>query len=164
MLQMAGNTVWSKRRHFNRPQSISLLSFFFKRLPRQDTNVITDSFYSTELGLPLLLHLFSRSDRLAPYCCSTFLAGTHNYLAGIYNYFFTIRTMTTVHHGWPLRGWYCTICFFLSRTCELSGLVAPCPPPLRILIMPNLVTPTLTVRELFQWSLHCLLFVFLLFR
>ena len=79
--------------------------FIFKRLPSQDTNAITDSFYGTELGLHLL-HLVSfssRSDRLAPYWYFTFLAGTHNYLAGIHNYFFfTIQTMTTVHHGLPL--------------------------------------------------------------
>jgi len=75
-------------------------------------NVFSDSFYSTELGLPLLLLLLTRSDRLAPYCFFTFLAGTHNYLAGIHNYFFTIRTMTTVHHGLPLGRSYCTISFF----------------------------------------------------
>ena len=64
---MAGNTVCSKRKHFNRPRSISLFSFFFKRLPSPDTNAVTDSFYGKELGLPFLLH-FLRSDRLAPYC------------------------------------------------------------------------------------------------
>ena len=76
--------------------------FLFQRLPSHDTNTFSDSFYSTELGLPLFLLLHTGSDRLAPYCFSTFLAGTHNYLAGTHNYFFTIRTMTTVHHGLPL--------------------------------------------------------------
>jgi len=63
--------------------------FIFKRLPSQDTNAITDSFYGTELGLPLFLLFSSLSDRLAPYCFFLFLAGTHNYLPGIHNYFFT---------------------------------------------------------------------------
>jgi len=79
-------------------------SLFLERLPSQDTNAITDSFYGTELGLPLFLLFSSRSDRLAPYCYFTLLAGTHNYLAGIHNYFFTIRTKTTVNHGVPLGG------------------------------------------------------------
>ena len=145
MLQTAENRVCSKRRHFNRPGSISLLSFFFKRVPSQDTNTNTNSFYGTELDLPLLLLLFSRSDRLAPYYSSTFLASTHNYLAGIHNYFFTIRTMTMVHHGLPLCGWYRTISFFFLSTCQQSGPVAPCPRPPMIWIMPNLVTHALIV-------------------
>ena len=80
----------------------------FKRLPSQDTNAITDSLYGTEVGLPLFLLFSSQSGRLAPYCCLTFLAGTHNNLAGIHNYCFTFQTMTTVHHTLPLGGWYCT--------------------------------------------------------
>jgi len=75
-------------------------------------NAFSDSFYGTELGLRLFLLLLTRSDRLVPYCLFTFLPGTHNYLAGIHNYFFTIRTMTTVPHGLPLGRWYCTISFF----------------------------------------------------
>jgi len=94
---------------------------FFERLPSQDTNTITDSFYGTELGLPLFLLFSSRSDRLAPYCFFTFLAGTHNYLAGIHNYFFTFRTETTVHHGVPLGGWYCTISFFFLSVLPNRG-------------------------------------------
>ena len=78
--------------------------FLFKRLPNQDKNVFSDSFYGTELGLLLFLLLLTWSDRLAPYCFSTFLTGTHNYLAGIHDYFFTIRTITTVPHGLPLGG------------------------------------------------------------
>ena len=80
--------------------------FLIKRVPSQDTNTFSDSFYGTEMGLPLFLLLLTRSDRLAPYCFSTFLAGSHNYLAGIHNYPFTIRTMTTVTHGLPLGGCY----------------------------------------------------------
>jgi len=68
MLQTAGHTVRSKGKHFNRLQSISLVSLFFERLPSPDTNAITDSFYGIELGLPLLVLFSSRSDRLAPYC------------------------------------------------------------------------------------------------
>ena len=94
---------------------------FFERLPSQDTNAITDSFYGTELGLPIFLLFSSRSDRLASYCYFTFLAGTHNYLAGIHNYFFTIRTETTVHHGVPLGGWYCTISFFFLSVLPNRG-------------------------------------------
>jgi len=92
------------------------------RLPSQDANAFSESFYGTDLGLPLLLLLLSRSDRLEPYCFFTFLAGTHNclagthnYLAGTHNYFFTFRTLkTTVHHGLPLGGWYCSISFLFS--------------------------------------------------
>jgi len=68
----------------------------------------------TCLTLPLLLPFSSRSDWLAPYCYFTFLAGTQNYMAGIHNYFFTFRTMTTVHRGLPLGGCYCTISFLFS--------------------------------------------------
>jgi len=85
--------------------------FFFKRLPSQDTNAFSESFYGRRFSLPLFLLLLTHSDRLAPYCISTFLAGTHNYLAGIHNYFFAMLTMTTVHHGLPLGGWFCTISF-----------------------------------------------------
>jgi len=76
--------------------------------------MFSNSFYSTEWGLHLFLLLLLQSDRLAPYCFCTFLADTHNYLAGIHNYFFTIQTLTTVHHDLPLGGWYCTISFFFS--------------------------------------------------
>ena len=48
-------------------------------------NEFPDSFYGTELGLPRFLLLLTQSDWLAPYCSCTFLAGTHNYLAGIHN-------------------------------------------------------------------------------
>jgi len=118
--------------------------FIFKRLPSQDTNAITDSFYGTELGLPLFLLFSSRLDRLAPYCYFTFLAGTHNYLAGIHNYFFTIRTMTTVHHGLPLGGWYCTISFlFFECAAKIDGIFSlP-----RTSIMPSLAPPALSVRN-----------------
>ena len=75
MLQTAGNTVCSKRKHFNRLRSISLFSFLFKRLPSPETNAVTNIFYSKELGLPFLLH-FLWSDRLAPYCPYPLLAGT----------------------------------------------------------------------------------------
>jgi len=75
--------------------------FHFKSQPSQDTTAFSDGFYGTELGLPLILILLTWSDRLAHHCFSTFLAGTRNYLAGIHNYFFTIGTMTTVHHGLP---------------------------------------------------------------
>jgi len=44
---------------------------FIKRLPRQDTKAFSDSFYGTELGLPLFLLLLTQLDRLAPYCFST---------------------------------------------------------------------------------------------
>ena len=74
MLQRAGKTVCSKRKHFNRPRSISLFSFLFKRLPSPDMNAVTDSFYGKELGLPFLPY-FLRSDRLAPYCPFPLLAG-----------------------------------------------------------------------------------------
>jgi len=114
MLQTAGNKLCSKRKHFNRPRSFSLFSLFFERLPSPDTNAVTDSFHGIELGLPLLLLFTSRSERLAPYCFSTFLAGIHNYRAGTHNYFFTIRTRTTVHHGLPLGGWYYTMSFLFS--------------------------------------------------
>jgi len=118
MLQTAGNTVCSKRKLFNRPWSISLFSLFFERLPSPDMNAVTDSFHGIELGLPLLLVFSSRSDRLAPYWFSTFLACTHNYLPGTHNYCFTIWTMTTVLHGLPLIGWYCTVSliFFEKRS------------------------------------------------
>jgi len=106
--------------------------------------VISDSFYGTELGLPLFLLLLTRSDRLAPYCLSTFLAGTHNYLAGIHNYLFTIRTMTTVPHGLPLGGWYCSISFlFFMCAAKIDGAFAlP-----RTSIMPSLTLPALSVRN-----------------
>ena len=123
---------------------------FFERLPSSDTNAFTDSFYGKELGLPLILLFSPRSDRLAPYCFSTFLPGTNNYLTGIYNYFFTFRTMTTVPHGLPLGEWYCTISF-LSFECAAKidgpfGLH-------RTLIMPSLVTPALNIRDLLKWLL-----------
>jgi len=116
----------------------------FKRLPSQDTNAITDSFYGTELGLPLFLLFSSRSDQLAPYCYFIFLAGTHNYLAGIHNYFFTIRTMTTVPHGLPLGGWYCTISvLFFERAAKIDGAFGlP-----RTLIMLSLALSALSVRN-----------------
>jgi len=102
MLQMARYTVCSKRKPFNRLRSISLLSLSLRGCLVDDTNTITDSFYGTELGVPLLLLLVSRSHRLAPYLFSTFLAGTHYYLAGIHKSFFTFWTRkTTVHRGLP---------------------------------------------------------------
>jgi len=72
------------------------------------------------------------------------LAGTHNYLAGIYNYFFTIRTTTTVPHGLPLRGWYCTISFlFFECVAKIDGAFGlP-----RTSIMPSLALPALSVRN-----------------
>jgi len=106
--------------------------------------VITNSFYGTELGLPLFLLVSTRLDRLAPYSYFTFLAGTHNYLAGIHNYFLTFRTITTVHHGLPLGGWYCTISFlFFECAAKIDGILSlP-----RISIMPSLAPPTLSVRN-----------------
>ena len=77
---------------------------FIEGLPSPDTNAITDSFYSDELGLPLLLLFSSKSDWLAPYCSFTFLAGTHNYLGTIHNCLFFFRTLTTVDRGLPLGG------------------------------------------------------------
>jgi len=156
MSQTAGNTVCSKRKHFNRPRSISEFSLFSERLPSQDTNAVTDSFYGRQLGLPLLDLFSSRSDRLAPYCFSTFLAGTPNYLAGIPNYFFTIRTMTTVHHCLPLGGWYYTISFVFLGFCQHSGpeKLRPTSTP----IMPALVTLALIVRDPSKWLLLCLIF------
>jgi len=131
MLQTAGNTVCSKRKHFNRPRSISLSSLFFERLPSPDTNTVTANFYGIELGLPLLLLFSSRSDQQAPYCFFTFLAGTHNYLAGIHNYFSTFRTRkTTVHPGSPQGGWYCTISFLLLGFANTAGpFLLGCAPP-----------------------------------
>jgi len=129
---------------------------FLERLPSSDTNAFTNSCYSQESGLPLLLLFSSRSDRLAPYCFSTFLPGTHNYLAGIYNYFFTFRTITTVPHGLPLGGWYCTISF-LSFECaaKIDGLFGlP-----RTSIMPSLVTPALNIQD-FLKCLLCVCFLF----
>jgi len=83
------------------------------------------SFYSTEFGLPLFLFFSSRSDRLAPYCYFTFFPGTHTYLAGIHNYFFTFQTMTTVHHSLPLGGCYCTFSFhFFKCTAKIDGILA----------------------------------------
>jgi len=122
-----------------------LYSLSSKRLPSQDTNPFSDSFYGTELGLPLFLLLLTRSDRLAPYCFSTFLASTHNYLAGIHNYFFTIRTMTTVPHGLPLGGWYCTSSFlFCECLAKMDGAFGlP-----RTSIMPSLALPALSVWNL----------------
>jgi len=97
--------VCSRRKYFNRPQSISLFSLFFDKLRCPGTTAVTDSFYSIELGIPLLVLFSSWKDRLAPYCSFTFLACTHNYLAGIHNYLFTFRTReTTVHLGLPLGG------------------------------------------------------------
>jgi len=110
------------------------------------------------LGLPLLIHFSSRSDRLAPYCFSTFLASTHNYMARIHNYFFTFRTMTMVPHGLPLGGWYYTI-FFLSFECA-AKLDGPFGLP-RTWIMPSLVTPVLNIRDLLKWLL-CVCFLFFL--
>jgi len=103
---------------------------------------MTDSFYGTKLGLPLVLLFSSWSDQLAPYYYFTFLAGTHNYLAGIHNYFFTIRTMTMVHHGLPLGGWYCTISFlFFECAANIDGIFSlP-----RTSIMPSLAPPALSV-------------------
>jgi len=101
--------------------------FLFKRLPSQDTNTFSDSFYRTELGLPLLLLTLSQLDWLSPYCFSTFLAGTHTYLTGIHNYFLTSQTITTVHHGLPLEGWYCTNSFCYSSM--LPTQWAPGAPP-----------------------------------
>ena len=113
ILQTAGHTVRSKRKHFNRPRSISLLSFSLRGcLVKTRTGFPIVS--RTELGLPLFLVLLLQSDWLAPYCFFTFLAGAHNYLAGIQNYFFTFKTMTTVHPCLPLGGWYCTISFLFS--------------------------------------------------
>ena len=121
MSQTAGNTVCSKRKLSTGPGPF-VYSLTFKRLPSQNTNAITLSFYTTELGLLLFPLLLLRSDRLAPYCLSTFLAGTHNYLARIHKYFFSIQTMTTLHRGLPLGGCYCTISFFFS--CALPTLWA----------------------------------------
>jgi len=130
MLQTAGNTVCSKRKRFNRRRSISRFCLHFERLPTPDSNAVTDCFYGTQMGLPLLLLFSSRSDRLAPYCFSTSLAGTHNYLAGIHNYCFTIRTMTTVHYSWSLGRWYCTIFFFFLAFANIAGpFLHGCAPP-----------------------------------
>jgi len=131
---------------FNMPRSISLFSLFFERLPGPDTNAVTDSFHGIELGLALFLLFSSRSDRLAPYCYFTFLAGTHNYLAGINNIFFTIRTTTTVHHGVPLGGWYCTISFFFSSVVPNRGGARP---P-QVSLEESLATLVLILRELSQ--------------
>jgi len=131
----------------------------FKRLPSQDTNAMTDSFYGTELGLPLFLLFSTRSDRLPPYCYFTFLAGTHDYLAGIHNYFFTIWNMTTVHHGLPLGGWYCTISFlfFEVRPNQMASLASPGLRSCRAWPLPR------GVCAIFKWSPVRLLFVFPLF-
>jgi len=67
--------------------------------------VFSYSFYGTELGLHLLLLLSSWSDRLAPYYFYTLLAGTHNYIAGIQNYFFfTSRTIEATVYLTRLTG------------------------------------------------------------
>jgi len=108
-------TRFAVRENISRGHGRFLYSRSFKRLPSQETNAFSDSFYGTELGLPLFLLPLTWSDRLAPYCFFTFLAGTHNYLAGIHNYFSTIRTMTMVPHGLPLGGWYCTISFLFCE-------------------------------------------------
>jgi len=135
---------------------MSLLSF--KRLPSQDTNAFSDSFYGTELGLPLFLLLLTRLDRLAPYCFSTFLAGTHNYLAGIHNYFFTIRTMTTGPHGLPLGEWYCTISFLFFKCAATTDGPFGLP---RTSVMLRLALPALSVRN-FPSGLCYVCFLFFL--
>jgi len=71
----------SKRKHLNRPLSISLFSLFFERLSSPDTNAVTDSFYGIELGLPLVLLLSPLSVQQAPDCfytlgvCSILICG-----------------------------------------------------------------------------------------
>jgi len=129
--------------------------FCIKRLPSQDTNAFSDSSYGRELGLPLFLLLLTRSDRLAPYCSSTLLAGTHNYLAGIHYYFFTILTMTTVPHGLPLGGWYCTISVLFFRVCGQDRW--PVWPPQDF----NYAEPgqhRAVCMEPFTWLILCLIF------
>jgi len=46
-------------------------------------NAVADSFHGIELGLPLLLLFFSRSDRLAPYCFALWLAPYCFYTLGL---------------------------------------------------------------------------------
>jgi len=131
---------------------------FFERLPSSDKNAFTDSFYGKESGIPILLLFSLLLDWLAPYCFSTFLARTHNYLAGIHNNFVTIRTMTTVPHGLPLGGWYCTISFLFF---ECAATIAGSFGLPRTSIVPSLVTPALNIQDLLKWLL-CVCFLFFL--
>jgi len=134
--------------------------FIFKGLPSQATNAITDSFYGTEFGLPLFPLLLTRSDRLAPYCFSTFLAGTPNYLAGTHNYFFTFLTSkTTVHRGLPQGGWYCTISFFWGLANPAGSVLVAARPP-RFLFGRAWQPSRFLCRNFLMWSLLCLIFAF----
>jgi len=133
--------------------------FLFKWLPSHDTIAFSNSFKTTELRLPLFHLLLTQSDQLAPYCFSTFLAGTHNYRAGIHNYFLTICTMTTVHHGLPLGGWYCTISFFFLSVLPKQW-APPTPPQDFDYAEPRY--PHIIYTGTSKWSLLRLLFVFLL--
>jgi len=125
MLQTAGYTVCSKRTHFNMPWSISLFSLSLRgclvktrtRFPIVSTapDCVYPSVFCSSRG------------RIAwhPTASPLFLAGTHNYLAGIHNCFLTSRTMTTVHHGLPLGGWYCTISIlFFVCAATIDGILA----------------------------------------
>ena len=123
-------------------------------------NAVSATFYGTQLGLPLFLLLLTQSDRLTPYCFYPFLAGTHNYLASIHNYFFTIRAMTTAHHGLPLGRWYCTISFFFLGFANTVGpfLLGCAPSGLRLC---RAWLPSRWLCENFlKWLLLCLIFAF----
>jgi len=76
MLQTAGTTVRSRRKHFNRPRSISPFSSRPLEVAESDTHKVTDSFHgywvypsSPPPGfVPLLGYSYSPFTRLAPYC------------------------------------------------------------------------------------------------
>jgi len=157
MLLTARYRVCCKRKHLNRPRSISLLSFSLRGC-RVKTGT---RFLIISTAQSWVYPSFSSSShgRIGwhPTASLLSLAGTHNYLAGIYNYFFTIWTMTMVPHGLPLRGWYCTICF-LFFVCAAKIDV-----PLGLhgtWIMPSLAP---TMRIAWELSSGCVLVCFLFF-
>jgi len=76
MLQTAGTTVHSRRKHFNRPRSSSPFSSLPLEAALSDTHRVTDSFHSYWVypssppfgHVPLLGYSYSPFTRLAPYC------------------------------------------------------------------------------------------------
>ena len=111
-------------------------------------NAITDSFYSTELGLPLFLLLLTRLDRLAPYRFFTVLAGTHNYLAGIHNYFSTFWTRKTmVHGGLASETLVLHYLLLLFGVCQHSRFGPRGQAPPQVSLQAGLATLALIVRE-----------------